>query len=406
MTAQATQNKIPKLRFSGFYGEWEEKKFGKVFSFKTTNSFSRDNLNYENGKVKNIHYGDIHTKFKTHFDIKKEMVPFINSEIKLDKISSDNYCKNGDLIIADASEDYADIGKSIEITNLNNEKVLAGLHTLQARPSLGVFWTKFIGQMMKSKRIRSQIITIAQGTKVLSISTGRLSNIFINIPSINEQQKIAEFLEATDEWIENLKVQKENLESYKKGMMQKIFSQEIRFKDDKGNAFPGWEEKKLGEICKIITGKLNANAMKKDGEYRFYTCAKEFYKIDKYAFDTEALLISGNGANVGYIHYYKGKFNAYQRTYVLDDFKSDITFAKYFLDKNLSTRIEKEKKAGNTPYIVMDTLSKLNIFLPSLLEQQKIAEFLTSIDKLIESKQQQITQAEQWKRGLTQGLFV
>ena len=146
--------------------------------------------------------------------------------------------------------------------------------------------------------------------------------------------------------------------------------------------------------------------MKENGEYRFYTCAKEYYQIDKYAFDTEALLVSGNGANVGYIHYYKGKFNAYQRTYVLDNFKSDIIFTKYFLDTKLSIRILKEKKAGNTPYIVLDTLKEMIIKLPPLLEQQKIAGFLTSVDNLIESKQQQITQSQQWKKGLMQCLFV
>ena len=68
----------------------------------------------------------------------------------------------------------------------------------------------------------------------------------------------------------------------------------------------------------VTTGKLDANAMVSNGEYRFYTCAKEYYQIDKYSFDTDALLVSGNGANVGYVHHYKGKFNAYQRTHVMD----------------------------------------------------------------------------------------
>ena len=77
-----------------------------------------------------------------------------------------------------------------------------------------------------------------------------------------------------------------------------------------------WEVVNLGRTCtQVTTGKLDANAMKESGEYRFYTCAKDYCQIDTYAFDTEALLVSGNGANVGYIHYYKGEFNAYKRTY-------------------------------------------------------------------------------------------
>ncbi|WXG59878.1 restriction endonuclease subunit S [Campylobacter concisus] len=94
---------------------------------------------------------------------------------------------------------------------------------------------------------------------------------------------------------------------------------------------PHWHTATLGEICKYIkTGKLDANAMEENGEFPFFTCAKKVYRINKYNFDLEALLISGNGANVGYIHYYKGKFNAYQRTYVLSDFSCNIFYLKNF----------------------------------------------------------------------------
>ena len=82
------------MRFPEFEGEWEVKKLGKVMDFKVTNSFSRENLNYEYGTVKNIHYGDIHTKFQTLFDINCESVPFINEEIDISRISDENYCKN------------------------------------------------------------------------------------------------------------------------------------------------------------------------------------------------------------------------------------------------------------------------------------------------------------------------
>jgi len=176
----------------------------------------------------------------------------------------------------------------------------------------------------------------------------------------------------------------------------------LRFSEFSGE----WEEKRLGEVCKITTGKLDANAMTENGKYRFYTCAKEFFKIDNYAFDTEALLISGNGANVGYIHYYKGKFNAYQRTYVLDQFSEYIIYIKYFLEMFLKRKVNKEKKEGNTPYIVMGTLSDMKIFLPSLHEQQKIANFLSAIDSKIKLLDNKIKKMQEWKRGLMQELFV
>ncbi|MCA8835860.1 MAG: restriction endonuclease subunit S [Proteobacteria bacterium] len=128
----------------------------------------------------------------------------------------------------------------------------------------------------------------------------------------------------------------------------------LRFPEFRG----AWAVKPLGELCEIATGKVDANAMVENGQYRFYTCAKNYYFIDDYAFDTDALLISGNGANVGYIHHYKGKFNAYQRTYVLDKFPENILFIKHYLDYNLHKRIFVEKKEGNTPYIVKSTLAR------------------------------------------------
>jgi type I restriction enzyme S subunit len=169
-----------------------------------------------------------------------------------------------------------------------------------------------------------------------------------------------------------------------------------------------WDVKKLGKACeKITTGKLDANAMKKDGEYRFYTCAKEYYFIDKYAFDTEALLVSGNGANVGYIHYYKGKFNAYQRTYVLSDFKENIFLTKLLLDKNLKERIRTEVNAGNTPYITMGTLTEMNIAYPTdPTEQTAIATALSDTDALIENLEKLIAKKKAIKQGAMQQLIT
>lgn len=205
------------------FSEWEEKRFGEIFSFRTTNSFSRDNLNYDDGEIKNIHYGDIHTKFATLFNVTNELVPFVNSEIELKRIAEDNYCKEGDLIIADASEDYEDVGKSIEIVNLNGEKVLAGLHTILARPDLHNMSIGFNGYLMKSEKIRLQIKTIAQGSKVLSISSKRLAVLTLVIPQIPEQEKIANFLTNIDIKIDLATKQLDTTKQFKKALLQQMF---------------------------------------------------------------------------------------------------------------------------------------------------------------------------------------
>ena len=217
---------VPKLRFKEFEkdGEWEEKKLGEIYEFKVTNSFSRDCLNYQNGLVKNIHYGDIHTKYNILFDITKEMVPFINMEISIEKIKDESYCKEGDLIFADASEDLNDVGKSIEIVNLNGEKLVSGLHTLLARQKVLILVLGFGGYLFKTDWIRSQIQRESQGTKVLGISASRISNIKIKFPrKLNEQQRIASCLSSLDDVI-NAQTQKiELLQQHKKGLLQGLF---------------------------------------------------------------------------------------------------------------------------------------------------------------------------------------
>ncbi len=268
----------------------------------------------------------------------------------------------------------------------------------------------FFEQYVESGNLVPELEKIAQeGARnhgLLNISLQEFFEINLIVPCLKEQMKIATFLSAVDKKISQLSQKLHLLEQYKQGMMQKIFSQQIRFKADDGSEFGEWEETELGKHCQIKTGKLDANAMRPNGEFRFYTCAKEFYLIDEYAFDTEALLISGNGANVGYIHYYKGKFNAYQRTYVLDQWQQNIIFIQYFLEQFLKERIYGEKKEGNTPYIVLSTLSEMPLLLPCLAEQTKIANFLSAIDQKIEVVAQQIEQAKLWKKGLLQQMFV
>lgn len=168
-----------------------------------------------------------------------------------------------------------------------------------------------------------------------------------------------------------------------------------------------WEMKVLGDVVKSFkTGKLDANAMVENGQYRFYTCAKNHYQIDNYAFEGEALLVAGNGAHLGYIHHYIGKFNAYQRTYVLQKFEANVVFLRCLLDRYLPSRIQFEKKDGNTPYIVLSTLTEMPLVIPKdPAEQQRIADCLSSLDDLIAAQTQTVEALKAHKQGLMQQLF-
>lgn len=226
--------------------------------------------------------------------------------------------------------------------------------------------------------------------------------IEIPYPPLNEQQKISQILSTQDKVIELKEKLLKEKEKQKKYLMQNILTGRKRLKGFDGE----WKKVKLGELCKIKTGKLDANAMVDNGKYPFFTCAKQNYFINDYAFDTEAILISGNGANVGYVHYYKGKFNAYQRTYVLDNFTEEVFYLKHFLDNNLSIRIDKEKNQGNTPYIVLSTLTQMKILLPPLEEQKAIAEILTTADKELKLLQEELEEEKRKKKALMQLLLT
>ena len=242
----------------------------------------------------------------------------------------------------------------------------------------------------------------ARNHGLLNISVDDFFNSYLIQPSTSEQEKIVEILSAQDKVIElkeKLLVEKRKQKKY---LMQQLLTGKIRTGD-----FPQlWETKKLGILCNISTGKLDANAMNDNGLYPFYTCAAEIYRINTYAFDTEALIVSGNGANVGYINYYKGKFNAYQRTYVLDKFEADILFIKYILELFLRDRIEREKNAGNTPYIKISALSEMSINIPCEQEQKRITRVLANADKTIELLQEEIFQEKQKKKALMQLLLT
>lgn len=401
---------VPNLRFPTFLqdGGWKEQKFSSIFDFLPNNTLSRAELKEGKGDVYNIHYGDVLIKLNAYTDIQQENLPAIKNVGDIDKYLKARL-QDGDIIVADTAEDET-VGKCTEIVNVNETVVVSGLHTIPCRPKIK-FAQAYLGYYMNSNAFHSRLLPIMQGVKVTSISKSALQNIDLTFSeSLEEQQKIAECISSIDSYIFSINEKVEQLKAHKKSLMQKLFPQD-------GQTIPEyrfpvffnekhWSTKKLNEVVgNIVTGKLDANAMVPNGQYRFYTCAKSFFHIDRYAFDTEALLISGNGSNVGYIHYYNGKFNAYQRTYVLSDFKCNVFFLKYFLEYSLPERIKKEKKDGNTPYIVLSTLTEMPILLPELLEQKRISSCLLLIDKMIESNTSKANWLEQHKKGLMQQLF-
>jgi len=216
----------PRLRFPEFQdaGAWEEQPFEALYDFKPNNTYSRDRLNYDEGEVKNIHYGDIHTRFATHFHVNAEKVPFVNPEVVPEDPNPESFCRPGDVIFADASEDLADVGKCIEIIEVGDEHVLSGSHTILARPRSSSIAVGFAGYLFKSRCFRNGIEKEAQGTKVMQISPKRLAKVEVLFPpNEHEQTTIADCLSSLDALIAAQAAKLDGLRTHKRGLMQQLF---------------------------------------------------------------------------------------------------------------------------------------------------------------------------------------
>ncbi|WXA51954.1 restriction endonuclease subunit S [Mycoplasmopsis cynos] len=183
--------------------------------------------------------------------------------------------------------------------------------------------------------------------------------------------------------------------------MKKVLVPKVRFK----GFGEEWKEDTIGNIANITNGKLDANAMVKSGMYNFYTSGIDVYKIDKYSFEGEGISIAGNGVNMGYMHLLSGKYNAYQRTYILNNIKIDRHFLFYNLWKNFWEFCQKNTREGSIPYLLYNDISDFKIFKSHSNEQQKIRKLLDQISNLITLEQTKLNKLKQLKKTLLEKMF-
>ena len=211
----------PEIRFKGFSGKWEEKAFSVCFANIPNNTLSRADLNYEAGMAKNIHYGDVLIKFDEVLDARKEVLPFITSNEVTKKLKH-AALRNGDIIIADAAEDST-VGKCTELFNVHEQLVFSGLHTIAVRPNLP-FASKYLGYYLNSSSYHNQLLSLMQGTKVLSISKTAIQNTNVKFPkSDKEQAAIGNYFQKLDSLINQHHQQITKLNNIKQACLSKMF---------------------------------------------------------------------------------------------------------------------------------------------------------------------------------------
>ena len=211
----------PEIRFKGFSEPWEEKKIGEIMINISNNALSRAELNYKSGLAKNVHYGDILVKFGEILNVNRDEIPFISNGDLVSKLKP-SMLQDGDIIIADAAEDES-VGKCTELINVDDEIVLAGLHTIALRPIV-YFAPMYLGYFMNSHTYHDQLLRLMQGTKVLSISKSVIKHTSILSPiDETEQQKIGTYFHQLDELIAHHETKVKKLKQIKIACLGKMF---------------------------------------------------------------------------------------------------------------------------------------------------------------------------------------
>lgn len=388
---------------------WKYLPFGNVFEFIPTLSLSREQLTKDeetSESIYNIHYGDIHATYNANvLDFDKELrIPKIKdvADLKL------NILKEGDLAIADASEDYAGVAACIELVNIKKRTVTGGLHTFIARDNSGLTVQGFRTYALKNPIVSIELKKLATGSKVYGISKTNLATLNLLLPPTKEQTKIAQILSTWDVAIEALQLLIAKKERRKKALMQKLLTGKKRFKEFKGEK---WKDYKIKELFEIKAGKdmdtqnfskerkttyqfpVYSNSLDKNGEYGYY---------NYYEFESGQITVTARG-NIGQANPRFENFNAIGRLLILKPIEDvDIKFITEIINFTLHIHIE----SNAIPQLTAPQFGACKIKVPYFKEQQKIASVLSAADEEIQTLKIQLAHYQKQKQGLMQVLLT
>ena len=413
-----TENKlVPELSFAEFENErntnsYKKYSFTDIFLFSSGKNIKQAEASPE-FETPCVRYGELYHMYN-------EVIYKIINRTNLAK-SELLFSQGNEILLPSAGEDPLDIGSASALT-LKDVAIGRTINVLSPK-SDNVYSQKYASYYINQK-LRKQISKMARGVSISNVYNSDLKKLKIILPSLKEQQKIASFLSSVDKKLQQLAKKKELLSAYKKGVMQKIFSQELRFKDEFGNNYPDWEEKKLGEVCDVTVGGTPSTTKKEywngdigwisSGAMNNGNVTQPSKLITKLGLDSSSakmmpentVMLAMTGATLGKVGYLKFNSSANQS---VAGFLPNETYNSKYLFYTLKQGINQVfKYSGGAAQQGINKQSILNLKykFPSLEEQQKIANFLTSLDIKIELVSTQIENTKAFKKGLLQQMFV
>lgn len=376
------------LRFPEFCGEWETIKVSELLDFYSTNSLSWEQLDYSNGKIKNLHYGLIHKGVPTMVDVACDSLPYIKEESML---KSFTLFKEGDVAFADASEDTNDVAKAIEVVNCDNQQIVSGLHTIHGRDNSNRTVIGYKGYAFASDSFHKQIRRIAQGTKVFSISVRNFDEAYIGIPSKEEQTQIAKLLITIDKRIATQNKIIEKLQFLIKGLAVALTTKE------KANIA-------ISQCLECHSSTLQESEVLSSGLCKVFGANGLVGYKDVPQMNGDAILVIKDGSGVGTVSYAQGKFSVIGTlNYLTVIGNNDLRYLYFALSV---FNFQPYKTGMAIPHIYFKDYGKAKIYCPSLAEQKRVANVLDKLESKLFVEQELLASFNQQKLYLLGKMFI
>ena len=378
---------FPKLRFKEFDGDLTESKLVELTSWASGGTPAKDVPEYWGDGIPLISGASMHTN------------QLYESDVKITKLGlqkgSKLALKDSILILVRGSMLFNKIPMGITLGDVAFNQDVKCIRPKQQLAPL------FLFQWLHAKENTIQNKVTATGIGAGKLDTADLQNLKLYKPSLEEQTKIATFLSAVDEKISQLTQKHQLLREYKQGMMQKLFSQQVRFKADDGSEFGEWDQLKFKDVIKIKYGKDHKKL--DDGDIPVLGTGGVMRYVDSYLYEGESILIGRKGT-IDKPRFISGKFWTVDTLFYTEI--GEKILPKFAFQQLLLVNWLNLNEATGVPSLNTTSIGNIELKVPCLAEQTKIANVLSAIDQKIEVISKQIEQAKQWKKGLLQQMFI